>query len=67
LSHKPRCCARVRARACPDHRECLEQIAGVPIPPEGLVSRSFCFDPALGERPADNDQQCGDRWTKTVA
>jgi hypothetical protein len=31
------------------------------------VSSSFCFDPALGELPADNDQQCGDHWTKTVA
>ena len=31
------------------------------------VSSSFCFDPALGERPAEPDQQCGDHWTRPVA
>ena len=30
------------------------------------ISSSFCFDPALGEKPAETTEQCGDHWTRVV-
>jgi hypothetical protein len=30
------------------------------------VSSSYCFDPTMGETPAEPDMQCGDHWTTPV-
>jgi hypothetical protein len=30
------------------------------------ISSSFCFDPNMGEKPAETTEQCGDHWTRVV-
>jgi hypothetical protein len=45
------------------------QFFGKPCSPFTLrpgIASYFCFDPAAGERPAEQTEQCGDHWTRTV-
>jgi hypothetical protein len=64
-------CERTR---CDEHfpafpGEADPQFNGRPCSPHTLrsgVYSAFCFDPALGEKPAEADQQCGDHWTAPV-
>ena len=30
------------------------------------ISSMFCFNPAMGEKPAETTEQCGDHWTRVV-
>ncbi len=54
--------------AYPGHRDpAFDDRPCLPYTFKNGVSSSFCFDPGLGERPAEPDQQCGDHWTRPVA